>query len=147
MEKSKAKIGDQVKVAVTVKLRDGSVALCSTREKPLEFELNPERTIPGFAEALVGMEQGESKSAKVSPEKGFGEYDEKKKLFVERRQLDREQKYAVGDQVTLRSPGTGGRAIQGWIEEIESKQVVINRNHRLAGEELNLEIELLELQQ
>lgn len=142
----KAKIGDQVKVAVVVKLNDGSVALKSTREQPLEFELDPKKTIPGFADALVGMAEGETKATQIPPEKGFGAYDETKRIFVERRHLDRNQTYSVGDQVALRSQGTGGKEIHGWIEELEEHKVVINRNHRLAGKDLNLEIELIGIQ-
>ena len=142
---SKAKIGDQVTVAVTVKLDDGTIALKSTREQPLRFELDPKKTIPGFAEALVGMAEGETKFAQIPPEKGFGIYDAQKRVYVERRNLDRNQTYSVGDEVALRSPGYGGREIHGWIEELDKDEVVINRNHRLAGKILSLNIELLQI--
>ena len=138
-----AEQGSRVKVAVTARLPDGSIALEATRESPLEFDLKPENTITGFAEALVGMKEGEKRSTTIPPHKAFGDYQPDHKLYIKRRHLSKDQNYSIGDNVTLLPQGEGGKEINGWIEKLDDREVVVNRNHRLAGKTLEIEIDLL----
>lgn len=137
--------GRTVKVAILGKLEDGSVAMHSPRNNPLEFEYGKAALIRGFGDALRGMKPGERKKVTLSPQRAFGEYDKTKRVFVKKRYLTKGVEYAVGEQVSLLSPGAGGRMISGWIEKFDKDEVVINRNHRLAGKKLILEIEVLDV--
>lgn len=138
-----AEIGSHLKVAVVAKLSDGSVAMQSTRDNPLEFELGSRNLLKGFSDALIGMEAGETKRINVPARDAFGEKDPDKRLFVRKTEIDGIKDLTIGDQVTLMPQG--GREVSGWIEAFEKNEVVINRNHRLAGEDLDMTIELLAL--
>lgn len=123
------------------KLEDGSVAMQATRDEPLEFQLGAKGILRGFADALDGMAPGERKQVKVPARDAFGEYDPGKRVYVKKAQIRSIDDFSVGDHVSLMPQG--GREISGWIEGFEGRDVVINRNHRLAGKDLDIEIELL----
>jgi FKBP-type peptidyl-prolyl cis-trans isomerase 2 len=63
---------------------------------------------------------------------------------VQKSRIEGLDELSVGDHVNLLPKG--GREVSGWIESFEESEVVINRNHRLAGEDLDVEIELLSVQ-
>lgn len=138
-----AEPGKHLKVAVTATLEDGTVALQATPEQPLEFTLGQKGILKGFADALVGMTAGDSKSVAIPARDAFGEEDPAKRVFVNKAQIRSIDDFSVGDHVSLMPQG--GREISGWIEKFDGKDVVINRNHRLAGKDLQLEIELLDV--
>lgn len=71
----KAENGKRVKVQFIGRLDDGTVFGEAPAEKPLDFTLGREGIIPGFNEALNGMEPGEKKTIHLSPEQGFGARD------------------------------------------------------------------------
>lgn len=136
-----AEIGSHLKVAVVAKLSDGTIAMQSPRENPLEFELGSRKLLKGFSDALTGMKAGETKRFNVPARDAFGENDPDKRLFVEKGEIDDLKGLTIGDRINLMP--RGGREVSGWIEAFQKNEVVINRNHRLAGEDLDMEIELL----
>nr|WP_201030053.1 FKBP-type peptidyl-prolyl cis-trans isomerase [Kosmotoga sp. DU53] len=72
-----AKKGDTVKVHYTGRFEDGEIFDSSTGKEPLEFTIGKGEVIPGFEEAIIGMNTGESKTVKIPPEKAYGpRYDE-----------------------------------------------------------------------
>ena len=60
-----AKNGDTVKVHYTGKLDDGTVFDSSISREPLEFKLGEDQLIPGFEKAVVGMDDGDSKTVRI----------------------------------------------------------------------------------
>ncbi|MFQ6094472.1 MAG: peptidylprolyl isomerase, partial [bacterium] len=69
-----AKQGDTVRVHYTGRLEDGTVFDTSLGRDPMEFILGAGQVIPGFEEAVVGMNPGESKAVKVLAEQAYGPY-------------------------------------------------------------------------
>lgn len=138
-----AEPGRNLKVAVVAKISDGSIALQSTPDNPLEFELGAGNVLKGFSDAVTGMKVGEKKRVTIPARQAFGEYNSDKRLFLKKSQIRGLDELTVGDHVNLLPQA--GREISGWIESFEKNEVIINRNHRLAGEDLLMEIELLEV--
>lgn len=62
---AKAENGDTVKVHYTGKLEDDAVFDTSIDREPLQFTVGEGRVIPGFEEAVVGMDPGETKSYRL----------------------------------------------------------------------------------
>ena len=139
-----AEPGKTLKVAVVAKIADGTIALQFTAESPLEFELGNKKTMKGFSNAVTGMRAGEKKKVTIPACDAFGEFGPNKRLFVQKSRIEGLDELSVGDHVNLLPKG--GREVSGWIESFEESEVVINRNHRLAGEDLDVEIELLSVQ-
>src|SRR6266481_563205 len=71
-----AKQGDTVRVHYRGKLRDGSMFDASFDREPVQFTIGKGQVIPGFEEAVVGMNPGDSKTTELPVEKAFGPYRE-----------------------------------------------------------------------
>jgi len=72
--------GDTVKVHYRGKLHDGSVFDETSDREPLQFTIGKGQVIPGFEEAVVGMNPGDSKTTELPAEKAFGPYLEERWL-------------------------------------------------------------------
>mgnify|MGYP000061845617 CR=1 FL=1 len=66
--------GNKVKIEYTGTFEDGTVFDSSEKHgKPLEFEVGAGQVVPGFDQAVEGMEEGEEKEITIKPEEGYGE--------------------------------------------------------------------------
>ena len=83
----KNKNGDTVRVHYTGKLGDGTVFDTSIGRAPLEFTLGKGGVIPGFDHAVLGMDQGESVTTKVSADNAYGPRCVELVLVVDRGQF------------------------------------------------------------
>jgi len=140
---AQAKPGDTVKVHYTGKLADGTVFDSSLNEEPLEFTIGQGQVIPGFEEAVTGMNPGQSKITKITSDKAYGSYREDMVLVVERDRLPAEPQPEVGQQLEMRNPDGTGLVLT--VKEVGESNVTLNANHPLAGQDLRFDIQLLEI--
>ena len=139
-----AKHGDTVMVHYRGKLQDGSVFDDSFDREPLQFTIGGGQVIPGLEEAVVGMNPGDSKTAEVPVEEGFGPYREDMVVVVDKSQfahLDEEP--AVGERVPIPQPN--GPPIEVTVANVTESEVTVDANHPLAGEDLTIDIELIDI--
>jgi peptidylprolyl isomerase len=137
----KVKRGDTVRVHYTRRLADGTVLDSSENLAPLQFEIGGRQIIAGLETALIGMTPGESRSTTISPEEGFGPYQEQKVRTVDRRQMPADMEIAVGQQFEMVRPD--GQRIPVIIKDVSGSRVTLDANHPLAGINLFFEIDLL----
>jgi len=135
--------GNRVKVQFVGRLDDGTIFGECTVEKPLEFTLGEEAIIPGFVEAVQGMEPGQSKSVQVPPEKGFGVYDPDKKIAFKRERFTQREPISQGMEVAVKD--TAGNEHLGRVDSVTDESVKLDMNHPLAGQQLKFDIRLLEV--
>jgi peptidylprolyl isomerase len=140
---AKAKSGDKVKVSYTGRLDDGTVFDSFPHEKPLEFTLGHGQTLRGFEEAILGMEEGESKTMKIPSDKAYGPHLEQRMMSVAREKVPADLKLETGKRLQVRR--TDGRAIPVTVAEISSSHVLLDANHPLAGKDLTFSIELVKI--
>lgn len=138
-----AEDGDRVKVHYTGTLDDGTVFDSSRERDPLEFELGAQQVIPGFEEAVRGLEVGESVEVSLAPEEGYGQRNEELMVDVARSDLPEGLDPEVGQTLEVRTEDDEPMA--AWVAEIGEEAITVDLNHPLAGRELNFEVELLEL--
>ncbi|MFP4227198.1 MAG: peptidylprolyl isomerase [Salinivenus sp.] len=138
-----AKEGDEVQVHYTGKLEDGTVFDTSEEGEPLSFTIGEERVIPGFEEAVTGMEPGDSKTTEVDPEQAYGEHREDMVMEMEKDQIPDEVDPEVGQQLQLRLEN--GQTVPVLITALGNDTVTIDANHPLAGRKLIFEIELVDV--
>lgn len=141
---AQATAGDTVKVHYTGTLEDGTVFDSSREREPLEFTIEAGQIIPGFEQAVIGMEEGEEKTVAVSPEQAYGEHHADAIVELNREELPQEIEPEVGMQLQLQ--GQDGRAFPAQITDIGDEIVTLDANHPLAGETLTFEIELVEVE-
>jgi peptidylprolyl isomerase len=138
-----ARQGDIVKVHYTGRLPDGTQFDSSANEEPLEFQLGEGEVIPGFEQAVLGMNPGESKTTTISAEEAYGAYDEDLVMEVGRDEFPQNIEPKVGQRLQLRQEG--GEPFGVVVTEVGSDTVTLDANHPLAGQALTFEIELVEV--
>ena len=140
---AQAKVGDMVSVKYTGKLEDGTVFDSSEGHEPLQFEIGTSSVIPGFEHAVVGMEPGESRTAKVPAEQAYGQRETAKVVEVERAQLPPEINLRVGQRLKLTDQQENSTLVT--VTEMSDAAVKLDANHPLAGQDLVFDIELLKI--
>ena len=140
---AKAQFGNMVKVQYTVRLDDGTVVDSTKEHGPFTFSIGLGATIPGFEKEIMGMSAGESKTVKLSVDDGYGPYYRELIKEVDRDKFPAEFKFEVGQQLEL--PGADGQSAVVTVLQVSEKTVILDTNHPLAGKELTIDIELLEV--
>ena len=72
-----AKAGDFVQVFYTGSLTNGEVFDSNEGGTPLEFQMDTGSIIPGFENAVLGMQSGDEKDVTIAPEQAYGQPDER----------------------------------------------------------------------
>lgn len=138
-----AEQGDTVRVEYTGKLQDGTVFDSSEDTEPLEFTLGDEDVIPGFEEAVDGLEEGESVTTTLEPELAYGERRDDLVFQVDRSDIRDDIELEVGDELEIH--GRDGNTFPALVQELGDDKVTLDANHPLAGRTLVFEIELVEV--
>ncbi len=138
-----AEDGDRVKVHYTGTLDDGTVFDSSRERDPLEFELGAEEVIPGFEQAVRGLEVGESVEVRLPPEKAYGHRNDELMVDVARGDLPEGLDPEVGQTLEVRTDDDEPMA--AWVAEVGEEAIKVDLNHPLAGRELHFEVELVDL--
>jgi peptidylprolyl isomerase len=140
---AEAKAGDKVRVHYKGQLSDGTIFDSSLEREPIEFILGQDTVIPGFEDAVIGMEAGESKDVSIPPEEGFGEYSEDLVVNIEKTILPPEINPELGMQLEVSSEEETPRVFT--IADIAEDSITLDGNHPLAGKEIAFKITLLEI--
>jgi peptidylprolyl isomerase len=138
-----AKAGDTVKVHYTGKLDDGSVFDSSVDREPLEFTVGEGQVIPGFEDAVIGMNTGDSKTTHIPAGEAYGLHRPEMVIEVERGMFPAEMDPQVDQQVQLRQ--SNGQSFVATITDITEDNVTLDANHPLAGKDLTFDIQLVEI--
>jgi FKBP-type peptidyl-prolyl cis-trans isomerase 2 len=141
---ARAKSGDKVQIHYTGKLEDGTVFDSSSNREPLEFTIGAGQVIAGVEQAVTGMEPGQTKSATIPPEEGYGPHREEMVATVEREQLPDHLSPTVGQQLSVQQQD--GRQFSVTVTDVSDKTVTLDANHRLAGQSLVFDLELVAVQ-
>ena len=140
---AQAKAGDTVRVHYEGKLSDGTIFDSSLAREPIEFTLGQDTVIPGFEQAVIGMEAGESKDVSIPPEDGFGEYNEDLVVNIEKSILPPDINPQLGMQLEVSSEEEEETPRVFTIADIAEDSITLDGNHPLAGKEIAFKITLL----
>jgi FKBP-type peptidyl-prolyl cis-trans isomerase 2 len=141
---TKAKQGSTVKVHYEGKLEDGTLFDSSRkRGEPIEFEIGSGQLIPGFENAVDGMESGEKKTVNIPCDEAYG-----------KRREELVQQIPISDFPENITPKEGQRLKIGEkdkqqliveITDVSDDNVTVDGNHPLAEKDLTFELELVEV--
>jgi FKBP-type peptidyl-prolyl cis-trans isomerase 2 len=137
-------MGDRVQVHYVKRFQDGSV--CSSRNKiPLELTIGTDHPrLPGLGLALVGMAPGTRTRISVPPELAYGVADPGRVHRVARTRFAKDKQLPVGKLVPIQDRQGRSRLVR--VVEVRGKMVVVDANHRWAGQVMELEVELISIQ-
>jgi len=151
--------GDSVTIEYVGRLPDGTVFDTSdeglAREtglaeenpkrqfEPLTVEIGDEKVISGLEAALRGLEAGDSELVRIPPEKAYGEHTEDRVGEYDRAEFEEMlggREAEEGVQVETED------GLPGRVTEVDEGTVTVDFNHELAGEMLEFEIEILDVE-
>ncbi|MHB9110346.1 MAG: FKBP-type peptidyl-prolyl cis-trans isomerase [Armatimonadota bacterium] len=134
-----AQNGDTVAVHYTGKLEDGTVFDSSRDREPFKFTIGKGQVIPGFEQAVTGMEVGDSTTVTIPAEQAYGPVEGDMIATFPRSQFPADMPLKVGDRLQLRSED--GQVFFAGVVEVNDDTVTLDANHPLAGKTLVFEIE------
>lgn len=105
--------------------------------EPLQYLQGHGQIIDGLEKALSGLGVGDKKSVTVKPEEGYGVYDERLKITVDRKQFGK-QLPPQGAMVQLKADN--GQMLSAQVVSVTDKQVQLDGNHPLAGKTLHFDV-------
>ena len=140
---SEVKTGDTVQVHYTGRLESGEQFDSSRERDPLQFTLGNGELIPGFENAVIGMNLGDVKTIQIPSQEAYGPYMENMKITVDKAKLPEDMELKIGMNLTLR--GSDERKLNVRVIDIAENTVTMDANHPLAGKDLMFDIELVKI--
>jgi len=140
-----AKTGDTVAIYYTGTLDNGTVVESNLGSTPFVFTIGKTATIPyGLPDAVIGMQQNQTKTVILPPEKAFGVYQPSLVQTVSLSSLPPNTTFVVGQpyQIIRKSDNAVAHV---KIINITPTTVTWDGNSDLAGQNLTLKITLVEI--
>jgi FKBP-type peptidyl-prolyl cis-trans isomerase 2 len=139
-----AQLGDRVQVHYVKHFQDGST-VSSRGRAPLEVTIGEGHSrLPGLGLALVGLAPGASIVVRVSAENAYGPAVAARVRRWARTRFSTDSPLPLGKRIPVLD--RQGRPRMVRILETTDKMVVVDTNHRWAGQSLELEVELIGIQ-
>ena len=129
-----------VEIHYTLKDDDGNQIDSSVGSEPLGYVHGRGYLIAGLENLLAGHEPGDKFSAHIEPKDGYGEYDERLIVEINRSQFEFDGEIEIGMPFQVMTPS--GLSIVR-VTKIEGDKITVNGNHELAGKPLNFDIEVV----
>lgn len=132
-------LGSKVTLHFILSMETGEV-IDNTREKePGQLEIGDGTLPKGFEQAVIGMEEGERKVHRVTPEQAFGMPNPSNiQRFSASQFVD--QELSEGLMISFSDAANAGLA--GVVIEFDESEVVVDFNHPLAGKTLLFDVEI-----
>ncbi len=140
---SEAQTGSTVKVHYTGKLIDGTIFDTSQNVEPVQFVVGSGEIIPGFEQAVIGMQAGDNKTVTIPCNEAYGPKRDDLVADVERKDLPDDIKIEVGQKLQVGDNQAGTIIVS--VVDMDDEKVKLDANHPLAGEDLVFDIEVLEV--
>lgn len=127
--------GSNVTVEYTGWIRDHTF-----NTNTVNFVVGEEEVIKGLESGVMGMSVGEVKNVTIPPMLAYGDYDEELIYGVPINffELNNIPLPKINEQVTINEE-------EGLVINITDEYIVVDTNHPLAGEELNMTIRVLRI--
>jgi FKBP-type peptidyl-prolyl cis-trans isomerase SlyD len=137
------KIENGKKVTLDFILRDdkGNLLDKTTKGDRLSFTYGEEAVVIGLEEALQGRKVGEKFKVKITPNKGYGIYDEN---LTTEMSIDEFDGMEIYEGMEFEADTDDGPGIF-TIKEIEDNKIIIDGNHPFAGMTLMFEVTIVEV--
>ncbi|MCK5779392.1 MAG: FKBP-type peptidyl-prolyl cis-trans isomerase [Psychrilyobacter sp.] len=131
------------KVTLEFKLYDENNNLLdeTTKGDELIFVFGEESTIVGLEEALLGKMKGDKMKVRVTPSKGYGNYDEELTQVMSKDSFSGMDIYEGMEFEADTDHGVGVFS----IKEITEEEIIVDGNHPFAGMILNFTLKVIDV--
>ena len=144
MARSVIKNGDSIKLDYTVRLEDGTVMGSTLDDEPMDVVVGEGELMPGLERALVGLQEGETKTVKFCCDDAFGPRQDELIQEIERSNLPAHFKPVVGQTLELQGDDADDQ-LTATIVDVSDRAIKIDANHRLAGKDVVVEFRVVEV--
>jgi FKBP-type peptidyl-prolyl cis-trans isomerase SlyD len=127
-------------IEYTVKNSKGDVVDSNVGQVPLEFIAGQGQIIPGLEKEVEGMEVGEEKTVTVKADEAYGQRNEE---WVETLPKEQFEGIELQKGMTLYGQSPDGQTIAVTVVDFDDKNVTIDYNHPLAGEDLTFDVKVV----
>ncbi|VVC00956.1 FKBP-type peptidyl-prolyl cis-trans isomerase [uncultured archaeon] len=148
-----AQKGDTVRVDYVGKLQNGTVFDTSLKEEaakagleprpsysPLEFTVGAGQMIAGFDAAVVGMREGQERTATLQPSQAYGEWSAERVISIPVANIGNAADIRVGSMLYAQN-GAIGRVVE--VGNGTNATAKVDFNHELAGKTLVFTIKMV----
>jgi FKBP-type peptidyl-prolyl cis-trans isomerase 2 len=138
-----AKHGDTVRVHYICRLDDGKLFENTMDRDPMQFKIGEGRINLAFEQAIVGMNTGDSKTIKISADQALGVYLKQLLQVLDRRRIPPNLNLEAGQRLQVNL--SDGQTVVVKVTEVSDSSVTIDSKHPLAGKDLTLDIQLVDI--
>lgn len=130
-------------VAIDYTIRDvsGEIVDTTSGRRPFVYLHGYEQIVPGVEAALTGMPAGAALDLSVGPREAYGVRDPKAVLVLPRKAFPLGQEPEVGD--LYRANKADGKPVVFTVLDVAPETVVVDANHPLAGQTLQVHVEIV----
>ncbi len=137
-------LGSRVRLHISIALEDGSEAISTFGEEPLELRVGDGTLLQTLELALIGLAAGDTETLEVDPEHAFGAHDPSRIQTVDRTRFPADVVPVPGTVVGFTGPG--GEEVAGTVLAVEGGTVRVDFNHPLAGHRIRYRVQILEVE-
>lgn len=124
-------------------LLDSGEEIDTTRRgKPATFEVGDGNLLPGFEEALFGMQAGDDAQIELEPERAFGLHRPENVQLLER---ERFEGVPLEPGVVVSFKASDGQ-LPGVVRRVFDRTVEVDFNHPLAGRRIVFDVSILRVE-
>ncbi len=122
-------------------LEDGTQAISTFDEEPMEFQMGDDTMQPGLELGLFGLRAGDTQILTLTPDQAYGWHDEQMVHQMPLSNFDGKIKPEPGQVIAFTT--AEGEEAPGTVVAVETDQVKVDFNHPLAGHSLVYEVRIL----
>lgn len=135
--------GSRVRLHLAIYLEDGTEAISTFGEAPMELTLGDGALTGGTERLLIGLSTGSTELLVDNGSELFGQWTEENLHWLARDDFPDGEVPEPGSLVVFDTPG--GTEMAGIIKEIEAERVCVDFNHPLSGRALRIQVQVLEV--
>ncbi len=106
--------------------------------QPVVIKYGTDPILPGYAEVLLDMKEGETRNAIIPPQKAYGEIIPNSTLSLPKSEIEGKGELNVGSVITLIGPK--GNKVPVFVKEIGAENITVDLNHPLAGQTIQFSV-------
>ena len=135
--------GSRATLHLSIALEDGTEALSTFGDEPVELTLGDGTLQPGLELAIYGLSAGDRQTLNLLPEQAYGPRDPALIQHMPMTDFEADFTPKPGQIIAFALPNEEEAA--GTILEVDEGRVEVDFNHPLAGHEITFTVEILDV--
>jgi FKBP-type peptidyl-prolyl cis-trans isomerase SlpA len=136
--------GCHIKMHFSLTLGDGTQAVSTYQESPLDFTLGDGSMEPLLEYALLGLHSGDEQALQVSGDEVYGPPDETKIHWLDMDTFPSGMTLCEGQLIAFSTEQN--QELAGIVKQIDGGQVLVDFNHPLSGQSFLYKVTILSVE-